>query len=36
MGARITGADVAKDCLKVFLTTDFEGGRHENRVAKLG
>ncbi len=36
MGARITGTDVAKDCLKVFLTTDFEGGRHENRVAKLG
>ena len=36
LGARITGADVAKDCLKVFLTTDFEGGRHENRVAKLG
>ncbi|WP_119303382.1 ribose 5-phosphate isomerase B [Dongia deserti] len=36
MGARITGADVAKDCLRVFLTTDFEGGRHENRVAKLG
>lgn len=36
LGARVTGADVAKDCLKVFLTTDFEGGRHENRVAKLG
>ncbi len=36
LGARLIGADVAKDCLKVFLTTDFEGGRHENRVAKLG
>jgi ribose 5-phosphate isomerase B len=36
LGARLTGTDVAKDCLKVFLTTDFEGGRHENRVAKLG
>lgn len=36
LGARITGADVAKDCLRVFLTTDFEGGRHQNRVAKLG
>src|SRR5215813_11104701 len=23
LGARLTGADVAKDCLKVFLTTDF-------------
>lgn len=36
VGARLTGTDVAKDCLKVFLTTDFEGGRHQNRVAKLG
>jgi ribose 5-phosphate isomerase B len=36
LGARLTGIDVAKDCLRVFLTTDFEGGRHENRVAKLG
>lgn len=35
-GARLTGVDVAKDCLKVFLTTDFAGGRHQNRVAKLG
>lgn len=36
LGARLTGGDVAKDCLRVFLTTDFEGGRHQNRVAKLG
>lgn len=36
IGARLTGSDVAKDCLRVFLTTDFEGGRHQNRVAKLG
>jgi ribose 5-phosphate isomerase B len=36
LGARLVGTDVAKDCLKVFLTTDFEGGRHQNRVAKLG
>ena len=36
LGARLTGSDVANDCLRVFLTTDFEGGRHENRVAKLG
>jgi len=36
LGARLIGPDVAKDCLKVFLTTDFEGGRHQNRVAKLG
>ena len=36
LGARIVGLDVAKDCLRVFLETDFEGGRHQNRVAKLG
>jgi ribose 5-phosphate isomerase B len=36
LGARLIGTDVAKDCLRVFLTTDFEGGRHQNRVAKLG
>ncbi|TXH36849.1 MAG: ribose 5-phosphate isomerase B [Rhodospirillaceae bacterium] len=36
LGERLIGVDVAKDCLKVFLTTDFEGGRHQNRVAKLG
>ena len=35
-GARTTGVDVAKDALKVFLTTAFEGGRHARRVAKLG
>jgi ribose 5-phosphate isomerase B len=36
LGARLIGVDVAKDCLRVFLGTDFEGGRHQNRVAKLG
>lgn len=36
LGARLIGSDVAKDCLRVFLETDFEGGRHQNRVAKLG
>lgn len=36
LGARLTGVDVAKDCLQVFLGTEFEGGRHQNRVAKLG
>jgi ribose 5-phosphate isomerase B len=35
LGARLTGSDVAKDCLRQFLTTEFEGGRHEGRVAKL-
>jgi len=36
LGGRTTGPDVAKDCLQVFLGTEFEGGRHQNRVAKLG
>jgi ribose 5-phosphate isomerase B len=36
LGARLVGGDVAKDCLRVFLGTEFEGGRHQNRVAKLG
>lgn len=35
LGARVTGVDVARDCLAVFLGTEFEGGRHQNRVAKL-
>jgi ribose 5-phosphate isomerase B len=36
LGARIIGEEVAKDCVDVFLTTDFAGGRHAIRVAKLG
>lgn len=35
LGARIVGIEVAKDCLKAFLSTDFAGGRHVGRVAKL-
>lgn len=36
LGARLVGEEVAKACLKVFLETDFEGGRHQRRVDKLG
>ena len=37
LGARTTGVDVAKACLKTFLSTDFAGGeRHERRISKLG
>ncbi len=36
LGARLIGPEVAKDCLRMFLTTPFEGGRHAARVAKLG
>jgi ribose 5-phosphate isomerase B len=35
MGARIVSEDLAKTMLKTFLTTQFAGGRHAGRVAKL-
>jgi ribose 5-phosphate isomerase B len=34
-GQRTTGIEVAREALKVFLQTAFEGGRHAGRVAKL-
>ena len=33
--ARFVSQDEALDFVKVFLETDFEGGRHQNRVAKI-
>ena len=36
LGARLVGDEVAKDCLKTFLNTKFDGGRHVRRVAMLG
>jgi ribose 5-phosphate isomerase B len=35
MGGRVIGIEVAKDCLATFLDTEFEGGRHARRVAKM-
>lgn len=35
LGARLTGADIAEDCVLQFLNTPFEGGRHQRRVEKL-
>jgi len=35
LGARVIGSEVAKDCLRVFLSTEFEGGRHARRIAKM-
>ena len=35
LGARIIGEEVALDILHAFLATEFEGGRHERRLAKL-
>lgn len=31
-GGRFIGPDLAKECLKTFLETEFEGGRHARRV----
>lgn len=36
LGQRVTGLTVALDCVEAFLNTDFEGGRHQGRVNKLG
>jgi ribose 5-phosphate isomerase B len=35
LGGRMLGAEVAKDCVKTFFATEFEGGRHARRVAKM-
>lgn len=35
LGARFIDEVVARDALKVFLETSFEGGRHEVRVEKI-
>ena len=35
VGARVTGEGLALEILKVFLTTEFEGGRHKMRIDKI-
>jgi ribose 5-phosphate isomerase B len=35
LGARLVGEETAKDCLRAFLSTAYEGGRHDRRVAKM-
>lgn len=35
LGSRVLGIDVAKEILKVWLETDFGGGRHKKRVDKI-
>ena len=34
-GARVIGIETAKQIVDVFMKTEFEGGRHERRVAQL-
>lgn len=35
MGERVIGPGLAREIAKTWLTTDFEGGRHQNRVNKI-
>jgi len=35
LGGRLTDADMGRDILKVWLETDFAGGRHARRVNKI-
>ena len=35
LGAGVTGPNLAKRMLELFLNTEFEGGRHARRVALL-
>ncbi|MCM8557090.1 ribose 5-phosphate isomerase B [Sphingomicrobium sediminis] len=35
LGERLVGVDMAKAIVEAFLTTEFEGGRHQRRVDKL-
>ena len=35
MGARVVATDLAEQIVDMFLGTEFEGGRHERRVAQL-
>jgi ribose 5-phosphate isomerase B len=35
IGQRVVGAETARELVRVFLTTDFEGGRHQKRLEKI-
>ena len=35
IGERIVGYEVAKECVKTFLLTPFDEGRHRNRIEKI-
>ena len=35
LGGRLISEDLAKELVDIFLSTDFEGGRHERRVSDL-
>ena len=35
MGGRLIGSDLAEEIVRTWLTTEFDGGRHEGRIAQL-
>lgn len=35
LGARMTGAGLAREIVRVWLSTEYEGGRHAKRIAKI-
>jgi ribose 5-phosphate isomerase B len=35
MGERVIGPGLAREIAKIWLTTEFEGGRHKNRLDKI-
>ena len=35
VGQRVVGLETAKEVLRVFMTTDFGGGRHKARIGKI-
>lgn len=35
IGQRVVGIETAKDAVRTFLSTEFEGGRHVRRIEKL-
>jgi ribose 5-phosphate isomerase B len=35
LGARLIGPEAARDCVRIFFGTAFEGGRHQRRIDKL-
>ena len=35
LGARVVGSELAKDIVRIWLTTDFEGDRHARRVGQI-
>lgn len=36
MGERVIGPGLAREIARLWLTTEYEGGRHERRVGKIG